>query len=75
MNKNEFLEKVKDILQYEYDEELTDTTSLSDIEEWDSISIISIAALIDSTGKKATVDELKNIKTVAELLNLAGINE
>ena len=75
MNKNEFLEKVKDILQYEYDEELTDTTSLLDIEEWDSLSIISIAALIDSTGKKVTVDELKNIKTVAELLNLAGINE
>ena len=74
MNRDEFLEKIKDILQYEHDEELTYNTNLLDVEEWDSISIISVVAFLDSEfKKKITVNELKDVKTIEEIAQLAGI--
>lgn len=73
MNKEDFLVKISDVI--EYDGELTYESILSDIEEWDSISIISTAAFLDSIGKKVPVDDIKNAKTVAQLANMAGIDE
>lgn len=73
MNKDDFLSKLTEIL--EADEEITYNTQLSNIDEWDSIAVISTAALLDSLGKKVTVDNLKNITTVKELAELAGISE
>lgn len=74
MTKDEFLEKIKDILQYEGD--LTYESNLLDIDEWDSLSIISIISFFDSKlNKKITTDKLKNIVTVQELINLANIDE
>jgi len=74
MNRNEFLEKIKDILQYECEEELTYETNLLDLDEWDSISIISTVAFLDSNfGKKVTVQDLQNVDTVEDIAKLAGI--
>ena len=74
MNRDEFLVKMQDILQYEHDEELTYNTNLLDVEEWDSISIISVVAFLDSEfKKKITVNELKDVKTIEEIAQLAGI--
>ena len=73
MTKNDFLAKIVEIL--DSTEEVTFETTLSDIEEWDSITVISVAAFLDSFGKKVTVDELKKVAHVEELAKLAGVNE
>ena len=74
MNRDEFLTKMQDILQYEHDEELTYATNIANLEEWDSISVISIVAFLDSEfGKKITVNDLKDVKTIEEIAMLAGI--
>lgn len=74
MNKGEFIEKIKDILQYESDKELTYNSNLIDLDEWDSLSIISTVAFLDSEfGKKVTVSDMKNIVTIEDLAKIAGV--
>ena len=74
MNRNEFLEEMKNILQYENEEALTYDTNLMDVDEWDSISIISVVAFLDSQfGKKVTVADLQNVDTIDDIAKIAGI--
>ena len=73
MNRKEFYTKIEDIMDCE--SEITSDTEMSDIEEWDSLAIISTIAFLDSIGKKITAEELRKIKTAGELAELAGINE
>ena len=74
MNRMEFLTKMQDILQYEHEEELTYNTNLLDVEEWDSISIISTVAFLDSEfGKKVTVSDLQDVDTLEDIAKIAGI--
>lgn len=75
MNKEEFLTKIGDILQYEVDK-LNLNTNLLDLEEWDSISKISTIAFFDSElGKKITSENLNNVKNISDLIKMAGIDE
>jgi acyl carrier protein len=72
MDKNEFIEKVKEILELE-DVSLTENSNLNDFEEYDSISILSVIALIDeSFNMKLTSEELESITTVNSLITLIG---
>ena len=72
MNRNEFLEKIKEILQYESEEELSLNTNLLDLEEWDSLSQISIIAFLDSDfNKKITYDDLKNFTKIQDIYDKA----
>lgn len=42
---------------------------LSDFEEWDSVTALSIIAMVDEQfGKTLTGDELKEARTVADLI-------
>lgn len=72
MNKEDFLRKMQDILQTE--EELSFETILDDMEEWDSLSAISTVAFLDSNfDTKITVNDLKEVKTIADIARKAGI--
>ena len=74
MNREEFLEKIKEILSCDSGEILSFDSNLIDIEEWDSISIISTVAFLDSNfNKKVTVSDLQNIDTIEDLAKIAGI--
>lgn len=73
MNKTEFLEKIKKVIDCETD--LDENTNLSELEEWDSIAMISTAAFLDTIGKKVSSAEIKNITSIKELMEKAGINE
>ena len=42
MNENEFIEKMVDLMDTE--EEISPASKLADIEEWDSISVVSFLA-------------------------------
>ena len=70
MNEEIFIEKMMDILDAE--EEITMDTQLDDIEEWDSLSVVSYVAMANtSCGKKIepkTVCEAETIRDLYELL-------
>lgn len=48
---------------------LTPETPLDDVEEWDSIAMLSLIAMLDDEfGKTISGKELKALKTVADIL-------
>ena len=74
MTTKEFIEKLTDILDCE--EELTMETELSEIEEWDSLGVISFLAdmgRVSLTPVKAV--DVKAAKPVGELFALIQFNK
>ena len=71
MKKEQFLEEMIDVLQTE--EELSLDTVLDDLDEWDSLSKMAVMAFYNKNfGIKIALNEFKNIKTVLDLVKLAG---
>ncbi|MBR1617025.1 acyl carrier protein [bacterium] len=71
MNKADFLVELEDILQREEPCNIDD--NLEDYEEWDSLSKMSIMAYYDKNfGVKLSLANLKEVKTVSDLVALAG---
>ena len=69
MNKEVFIEKMVDILDYE--DELTLETCLEDIEEWDSLSIVSYCSMANTVcGNKIEAGVVREAKTVKDLYDL-----
>ena len=70
MNEEIFIEKMMDILDAE--EEISMDTQLDDVEEWDSLSVVSYVAMANTAcGKKIepkTVREAETIRDLYELL-------
>lgn len=72
MNKEEFLEKLQDVL--ERDEEITEDMVLGDIEEWDSLSAMALMAFFNNVLSITLLPaEVREMKTVADILHKAGI--
>lgn len=72
MTKEDFLLKMQDVLQT--DETLTEATVLSDLAEWDSLSMMATMAFFDKNfGVKIGLKEFKESDTMAELIAKAGI--
>ncbi len=72
MTVNEFLSGMQDVLQIE--KTLTLETVLSDLEEWDSLAIMSTMAFLDKNFHKETVfKDYKNLKTLSDIAKLAGV--
>lgn len=64
-----FLKSLLEILDSEA--EITLDTYLADIEEWDSLSVVSFAAMADiKYGKKLTATNIKKAQTVKDLFAL-----
>ena len=65
----QFIEKIIDIMDIE--EEITADTILEDLEEWDSLSLVSFMAMANAAyGKKVVAADVKMAKTVADLYEL-----
>ena len=72
MNREEFLEHLQDILQR--DDPLTSDMELRDIPEWDSLSMMAIAAFFDQHFEQTLVfADFAHFVTVGDLLNKAGL--
>lgn len=73
MNKNEVLDKVITVCMEVFDNEeleLTETSCAADVEEWDSLTHISIISdLEDEFDVKFTLDEINNSKDLGDLVN------
>lgn len=69
MDKEEFLNRMTDILDAEDD--VTMDAVLADIEEWDSLSVVSYVAMANtSCGKKVNVKDVREAETIQDLYDL-----
>ncbi len=72
MTKEDFLNEMIDVLQTE--EEISFDTILTDLEEWDSLSIMATMAFLDkSFGVKTTMKDYKEMKTIGDIAKKAGL--
>lgn len=73
MNKADFLVELEDILQRE--EPVNENDNLEDYDECDSLSKMAVMAYYDKNFKvKIGLNQLGEIKTVSDLIKLAGEN-
>ena len=71
MKREEFLKLIEETI--DADDELTEDSVLDNIEDWDSLSVISVLALINKHfGFRPQVNDLKNCKTIKDVLDLAN---
>ena len=69
MTKDTFIEKMADILDVE--DEITLDTNLSELDEWDSLSIVSYVAMANAAcGKKVDVKSVREAVTIQDLYDL-----
>ena len=72
MTRDEFLTEMQDVLQTE--EELGFDTVLKDLEEWDSLSIMSTMAFLDKNfGVKTSMSDYNQMNTLEDIAVKAGI--
>lgn len=68
MNEKEFTAKIREILD---NENVTMDSVLADVEEWDSLSIVSFVAFANSScGRRLAPAEIRECLTIRDLYNL-----
>ena len=72
MTRDEFLKEMVEVLQTE--DEISFDTVLSDLDEWDSLSVMATMAFLDkSFGVKTTMKDYKEMKTIGDNATKAGL--
>ncbi|KQB44199.1 hypothetical protein RCH33_3175 [Flavobacterium daejeonense] len=67
--KEELLEKIAEILEVD---NIVGSEELMSFDEWDSLTALSIIALMDSDyGKLLTNDQIKGFKTINDIVEFA----
>ena len=73
MSREEVLAKVTNVLREEFEDDelqISDQTTAADVEEWDSLSHLSIVHEIETTfGIKLTMAEIQESKNVGEFVD------
>ena len=74
MKTEDFIKELKDALEIEdEDQEITLETNLKELEEYDSLSVLSIIAMIDKNFSKQVLSlDLAKVITVGNLIELIG---
>ena len=74
MNKGKIIDKIQDIFRDIFDDcdlVINDSTSSEDIEDWDSLSQISLVTAIENEFEvKFTIEEFMSLKNVGEMIAL-----
>jgi len=68
LTKQEFIEKLSEIL----DVEVNENTDLRELEEWDSLAMLGVLALYDELGIELDINEMDEFKSVKDLLKKAN---
>ena len=68
MTKQEFIEKLSELL----DVEVNENTDLRELEEWDSLAMLGVLALYDEIGVEIDINEMDEFKSVKDLLEKAN---
>ena len=67
----DFIENFKEILDEPEEINLSPETTFKDIYEWDSLTNLSLMAMVDSEyNVKLNADEINNSETLLDLFNL-----
>lgn len=70
MTAEEFITKLADLM--DTDAELNLSTKLADVEDWDSLSMVSFFSFCDSKlGRRLAPEQIKSAQTVEDLFKLA----
>lgn len=70
MTNQEKIAMLEDIMELD-ENTLTENTDLMDIEEWDSLSVLSFMAMLDSIfGKNLPGSEIRKAKTISDLMKM-----
>lgn len=72
MSIKELLELVAETIEYEGELELDQ--KIEDIEEWDSLGVLSIVSMLDTIKITVDLEELSEISTVGDFVKLTGID-
>ena len=74
MKTDDFINELKEALEIEdEDQEITLETNLKDLEEYDSLSVLSIIAMIDKNfNKQIPSSDFIKITTIKSLMELIG---
>ena len=72
MTAENFIKKLSELM--DTDVVLTLATKLSDVEDWDSLSMVSFFSFCSTQGRTVTADEIKSAQTVEDLFKLATGN-
>ncbi len=70
MTKIKFLELLTETIDTECD--LNEELALNEIEEYDSIAVLSLMSMYDDLGVKVSPSDFQKLKNIADLINLAG---
>ncbi len=70
MTREDFITKLAELM--DTDAQLTLSTKLADVEDWDSLSMVSFFSFCNTQGRRVTADEIKSAQTVEDLFKLAG---
>ena len=74
MNRTEIFKKLTEVFHDVFDDdtiELSDTTTASDIEDWDSLThIMLLSAVEDAFGIKFDMKAVQGLKDVGAMVNL-----
>ena len=74
MKTNKFLCELSETLELE-EIELNVNTNLKDLEEYDSLSVLSIIAMIDEQlGKRLSGNDFNSVTTIKSLMELIGMD-
>ncbi len=78
MNRSEIKEKVTEIFRDVFDDEsieITDETTAADIEDWDSLTHITLISEVESAfGLKFGMKDVIGMKNVGEMLDILESN-
>jgi len=75
IKKEEFINDLKDALEIEDDIDIKIDTNLKGLEEYDSLSVLVIVAMVDKKFKKQiSSSDFENITTIGNLIELIGID-
>lgn len=70
MTAEEFIKKLSELM--DTDAEIDLSTKLSDVEDWDSLSMVSFFSFCNTTlAKKISPEQIKDAQTVEDLFVLA----
>lgn len=71
MTAEKFLDKLAELMDTETKLDLA--TNLADVEDWDSLSMVSFFSFCNTTLKRhVTPEEIKSAQTVSDLFKLVG---
>ena len=73
MKKSEFIAKLKEALEIDRNEKITEDTNLRDLEEFNSLGALVVIATVDEIfAKELSADDLRNVTTVRSLIKIIG---